>query len=141
MNQRGILLLASLLAACAPRGDHQLLTAAGIEAPITCVDAEGLERTSFCGATFSTFEAESAMSYLGLEPLEQPEKHGRVTNVLNLPFECRLLLFDNPHPKQLYGVFDSPYALHERRTGIQFARIVMARSQMRGQTCFTLVRE
>ena len=141
MKRLLVFVLLSGLAGCRPRAEIRLLSAAGVEASLSCKDGEGVERMSFCGTTLTSSEAAMVAKTLGFQPLRQPEKHGVVTNQLNLPFECQLLLFDNPRPMLLSGAFDAPYALHEPDTDVQYASVVLAQHPITGQSCFTFIRD
>lgn len=140
---RVFLILAALLGAiagCGQRAEQRIVTAAGYPGSIRCRNVKGVERTSMCGLELSRAQVALLTDRLGLKPLLVPERIGRITNIVELPVECRVLHFDNPRPMTLSTVFDSPYALNDRVSGTQFASLLLVREPS-GQTCLTFVRE
>lgn len=117
-----------------------MLRTAGFHGPIVCKQVQGIERTSMCGLRLTERQTDSLEQRLGLRLLDVPSRLGRVTNILELPFECQLLLFDNPRPMVFTGVFDAPHALFEPKSAVQFSSIVMARAYT-GEACLTFILE
>jgi hypothetical protein len=124
------------LAACREPPEQQVLRAAGFHGPVTCTVVRGIDRTRMCGLHLTEAQSDSLERRLGLRLLDVPSRLGRVTNILELPFECQLLLFDNPRPMVFTGVFDAPHALFAPKQAVQFSSIVMARAYT-GEACLT----
>jgi hypothetical protein len=132
--------LLGLTSGCGRRPEQRILSAAGFDGSVWCKAVKGVERTSMCGLSLTQGQARLLAARLGLKPLTAPERLGRVTNIVELPVECRVLHFDNLRPMTLSAVFDSPFALNDRASGTQFASVLLVRSPD-GQSCLTFVRE
>jgi hypothetical protein len=131
----------ALVLGCGRTPEQRVLAAAGVETTFPCRQAEGIDRTTFCGGLLPLAAMDSVIRRLALQPLATPAKHGRVTNFMQLPFECRILLFDQPHPQVLFGVRDSPFGLKDPGSSVQFASVVLTRASDSEASCFTFVRE
>lgn len=135
------LLVSLALAGCGQQPELAILARAGVSPTFSCAVAQGLRQTTLCGGILPTAGARAAITALGLRPLATPVRLGATSNILALPPECQVLLFNGaPQVIDFLEVFDSPAALYDAGSRVQFASMVLARNPATRQTCFILVR-
>lgn len=135
------ILLTLTLAGCTRGPELGILAAAGVSASFACTPAIGLRQTTLCGGVLGSVTARRVVISLALRPLLTPVKLGATTNVLALPMECQVLLFNGaPQPVEFLEVFDSPAPLYDAGSKVQFASLVMARNPVSRQSCFIFTR-